>query len=111
MTVRDPRHCWFLLPAIGKMSPRRAAILLENQRGESGARQIDGYDAVIGVSPPDEPDDPLHGFEGELPFREPDDRPPGERSLEVFLDVGKESPRPIVSAMNPNSALNFNKRF
>ena len=56
-----------------------------------------------------EPHDPLHGFECELAFRETQNRPTCECRLEVFFNVGQESLRPIVSAMNPNSTLDFDQ--
>jgi len=56
-----------------------------------------------------EPHDPLHGFERELAFRETHDSPTCECRLEVFFDVGQESLRPVVSALNPNATLDFDQ--
>ena len=53
--------------------------------------------------------DSLHGFECELTLREPEDRPPGEHRLEVFFNVGQESLCPVVPALNPDPALDFNQ--
>jgi len=103
--ANGPKH-----PGLGNVQQTAKLARADERQVVSGAVKIDGHNVVIGVSTPDESDDPLHGFEGELAFREPDDRPPGERSLEVFLDVGQESLRPIVPALNPNSALDLDER-
>ena len=61
------------------------------------------------VRPQHEPHDPLHDFEGELAFREPQHRPASKCRLEVFLDVRQKSLCPVVPALNPDSALDFDQ--
>lgn len=53
--------------------------------------------------------DPLHGVECELAFRKSQDRPVSQCRLEVFFNVGQESLRPSVPAMNPNSTFDFDQ--